>query len=175
MYYKKGIYIYMFLKAIVLPVFVLHTLYRSIVGVIVHRQRKENASIAPDPAGDSASVQLTMQAARRQRRAIRVAATCAVVTILFLAWLSVWIISFQFVFRLGQVGSIVLSWTIVFIYLHSSMNLFVYLITDDRFCIHIGPTTDAHPGVTHGNYALRHSPHNHLTIPFIKATVFEMV
>ena len=137
MYYNKGTYLYMLLTAIVLPSVVLLTLYSSIVGVVVHRQRKENASVAPDPAGGGASVQSTMQKAqadRRQRRASRVAATCAVVTIMFLAcWLPVWITSFQIVFRLSQVGSNVLSWTIVFLYLHSCMNPVVYFIADDRF------------------------------------------
>ena len=137
MYYNKGVYLYMFLTAIVLPAAWLLTLYGSIVGVNVHRQRKETTNVAPDPAGDSSSVQSTMekvQADLRQRRAIRVAATCAVVTILFLAcWLPVRIISSQLVFRLGQVSPNVLSSTIVFLRLHSWMNPVVYFITEGRF------------------------------------------
>ena len=106
-FYNKGVYLYIFLTAIIFPAAWLLTFYGSIIGVNVHRQRKENACVAPDPADGGASVQSTMekvQAARRQRRAIRVATTCAVVNILFLAcWLPVWIISPQLVFRLGQV------------------------------------------------------------------------
>ena len=127
----------MFLTAIVLPTVLLLTLYGGIVGVIVHRQRKENANVAPDPAGGSASVQSTMpklQADRRQRRAIRVAATCAVVTILFLAcWLPIWITTFLRVFNVAESSKIFLHWTTVIIYLHSCMNLVVYFIADDRF------------------------------------------
>ena len=136
-FYSRDLYYYMFLTAVGLPSVVLLTLYGSIVGVVVHRQRKVNASIPPDPAGGVASVLSTMkkdQAARRQRRAIRVAATCAVVTILFLACrLPVWIISFLRAFGIAEVSRNVAYWTIVIIYLHSCFNPVVYFITDERF------------------------------------------
>ena len=136
-YYNPNHCVYMSLTAIIIPAALLLTLYGSIVGVVVHRQRKVNANVAPDPAGGVASILSTMksdQAARRQRRAIRVAVTCAVVTILFLAcWLPVWIISFLLVFRVAHVSTTIHSWTIVFVYLHSSMNPVVYFIADDRF------------------------------------------
>ena len=136
-YYRHDLYYYMFLTAVGLPSVLLLTLYGSIVGVVVHRQRKVNASVAPDPAGGVVSVLSTMkkeQAARRQRRAIRVAATCAVVTILFIACrLPVWFTSFLQAFGIAEVSKHVVTWTIVIIYLHSCMNPVVYFITDDRF------------------------------------------
>ena len=136
-YYNPRHYFYMSLTAILLPAVLLLTLYGSIVGVVVHRQRKENASIVPDPAGGVASVQSTMtkeQAARRQRRAIRVAVTCAVVTILFLVcWLPVWVLFFLLLFRVAEVNITVYKWMAVFIYFHPCMNPVVYFIVDDRF------------------------------------------
>ncbi|KAI0220017.1 hypothetical protein LSAT2_028448 [Lamellibrachia satsuma] len=74
-YYNPYHYLYMSLTAIILPAVLLLTLYGSIVGVVVHRQRKVNASIALDTAGGVASVQSTMnkeQAAGSQRVAILV-------------------------------------------------------------------------------------------------------
>ena len=136
-YYNPYHYFYTSLTAIIIPAVLLLTLYGSIVGVVVHRQRKMNASIAPDAAGGVASVLSTMkkeQAARRQRRAIRVAVTCAVVTILFLlCWLPLWIIVFLVVFRVAHVSTAIKSWALVFVYLHSCMNPVVYFIADDRF------------------------------------------
>ncbi|KAI0232782.1 hypothetical protein LSAT2_016923 [Lamellibrachia satsuma] len=136
-YYNPRHYFYMSLTAIILPAVFLLTLYGSIVGVVVHRQRKLNASIAPDPAGGVASVLSTMtkeQAARRQRRAIRVAVTCAVVTILFLVcWLPLWVLFFLHLFRVAHVSITVYKWMAVFIYLHPCMNPVVYFIADDRF------------------------------------------
>ena len=67
MYYNKGNFLYMFLTAIELPAVLLLTLYGSIVGVIVHHQRKENASVAPEPAGGCGSVQSTMQKVQADR------------------------------------------------------------------------------------------------------------
>ena len=136
-YYKNDHFYYMSLTAIILPAVLLLIIYGIIVGVVVQRQRKVNASITPDPAGGVASVLSTMkkeQAARRHRRAIRVAATCAVVTILFLAcWLPVWIISYLLVFRVARVSVTIYDWSTVIVYLHSSMNPVVYFIADDRF------------------------------------------
>ena len=80
-YYNPYLYFYMSLTGVILPTVLLLTLNGRIVGVVVHRQGKVNASIVPDPAGGVASVLST---------------TCAVVTILFLAcWLPVWIIFFS--------------------------------------------------------------------------------
>ena len=136
-YYNPRHYFYTSLTAIILPAVFLLTLYGSIVGVVVHRQRKVNASIVPDPAGGVASVLSTMnkeQAARRQRRAIRVAGTCAVVTILFLVcWLPVWVLFFLRLFKVADVSITVYKWMTVFIYLHPCMNPVVYFIADDRF------------------------------------------
>ena len=136
-YYNHNYYFYMSLTTLILPAVLLLTLYGSIVGVVVHRQRKVNASITPDPAGGVASVLSKMkreQAARRQRRAIRVAVTCAIVAILFLlCWLPVWVISFLLVFRVANVSTTIYSWSAVFVYLHPSMNPVVYFIADDRF------------------------------------------
>ena len=136
-YYNHNYYFYMSLTTLILPAVLLLTLYGSIVGVVVHRQRKVNASITPDPAGGVASVLSKMkreQAARRQRRAIRVAVTCAIVAILFLlCWLPVWVISFLLVFRVAHVSTTIYSWSTVFVYLHPSMNPVVYFVADDRF------------------------------------------
>ena len=136
-YYNPYNYFYMTLTAIILPAVLLLTLCGSIFGVVVHRQRKVNASITPDPAGGVASVLSTMnkeQAARRQRRAIRVAVTCAVVTILFLlCWLPVWISFSLLMFRAAPVSKTIFIWTTVFVYLHPCMNPVVYFIADDRF------------------------------------------
>ncbi|KAI0231618.1 hypothetical protein LSAT2_018024 [Lamellibrachia satsuma] len=136
-YYNPNHFVYMGLTLIILPDVLLLTLYGSIVGVVVHRQRKVNASVSPDPAGGIASVQSKMtkeQAARRQRRAIRVAVTCAVVTILFLVfWLPVWILFLLREFRVAHVNTTIFNVTLVFAYLHSCMNPVVYFIADDRF------------------------------------------
>ncbi|KAI0235227.1 hypothetical protein LSAT2_014294, partial [Lamellibrachia satsuma] len=136
-YYNQHHFVYMSLTAIILPAVLLLTLYGSIVGVVVHRQRKLNASITPDPPGGVASVLSTMkklQTAKRQRRAIRVAVTCAIVAILFLlCWLPVWMISFLLMFKVAHVSTTIYSWSTVFVYLHSSMNPVVYFIADDRF------------------------------------------
>ena len=136
-YYNPYHYFYMTLTAIILPAILLLTLYGSIVGVVVHRQQKVNASIVPGPAGGVATVVSTMkkeQAARRQRRAIRVAVTCAVVTILFLVcWLPVWINLFLVKFKVAHASKTISYWMTVFVYLHSCMNPLVYFIADDRF------------------------------------------
>ena len=136
-YYNPKHYFYMSGTAIIVPAVVLLTLYGGIVGVVVHRQRKVNASITPDPAGGVASVLSTMkkeQAARRQRRAIRLAVTCAVVTILFLGcWLPAWVLAFLRLFKVADVSTTVYDWKIVLIYLHTSMNPVVYFIADERF------------------------------------------
>ena len=137
LFYNPSHYFYMSLTAIILPAVLLLTLYGSIVGVVVHRQRKVDASITPDPAGGVASVQSTMkkeQAAGSQRRAIRVAVICAVVTILFLVcWLPAWILFFLLVFRVAHITTTMFNWMIVLIYLHPCMNPVVYFIADDRF------------------------------------------
>ena len=136
-YYNPSHYLYMFLTLIIIPAVLLLTLYGSIVGVVVHRQRKVNASVAPDPPGGVASVLSTMkkeQAARRQRRSIHVAVICAVVTILFLAcWLPSWILFLLRDFRVAHVSTTIFNLTAVFAYLHSCMNPVVYFIADDRF------------------------------------------
>ena len=136
-YYNPYHYLYMCLTLIILPVILLVTLYGSIVRVIVHRQRKENANVAPDPAGGVASVLSTMkkeQAARRQRRAIRVAVTCAIVTILFLVcWLPAWTLFLLREFKVAHISTTIYNSTVVFVYLHSCMNPVVYFIADDRF------------------------------------------
>ena len=136
-YYNPYHYFYTSGTAIILPAVLLLTLYSSIVGVVVHRQRKVNASIAPDPAGGVASVLSTMkkeQAARRQRRAIRLAVICAVVTILFLVcWLPAWLLYFLRLFKVADVNITVYNWKNVLVYLHPCMNPVVYLIIDDRF------------------------------------------
>ena len=137
LYYKPYHFLYTSLTLMIIPAVLLLTLYGSIVGVVVHRQRKVNACVAPDPECAVASVLSTMkkeQTARRQRRAIRVAVTCAVVTILFLVcWLPVWILIFLRVFMVAPVSTTIYKWTAVFLYLHSSMNPVVYFIVDDRF------------------------------------------
>ncbi|KAI0232826.1 hypothetical protein LSAT2_016883 [Lamellibrachia satsuma] len=136
-YYNRYNYFYMIGTAVILPAVLLLTLYGSIVGVVVHRQRKVNASITPDPAGGVASVQSTMQkeqAARRQRGAIRVAVICAVVTILFLVcWLPIWILVYLRKYNVAHISTTVYYWINVFIYLHPCMNPLVYFIADDRF------------------------------------------
>ena len=136
-YYNPNHYFYMSLTAIIIPAILLLTLYGSIIGVVVHRQRKVNTSITPDPAGRVASALPTMkkeQAARSQRVAIRVAVTCAVVTILFLVcWLPVWITFFLLFFRVAHVSKTIFIWTTVIVYLHCSMNPVVYFIANDRF------------------------------------------
>ena len=136
-YYNPYHYFYMSGTAIILPAVLLLTLYGGIVGVVVHRQRKVNASITPDPAGGFASFQSTMkkeQATQSQRRAIRVAVICAVITILFLGcWLPAWVLAFLRLFNVADVGTTVYDWKIVLIYLHPSMNPVVYFIADDRF------------------------------------------
>ena len=113
-YYNPYHYFYMSLTAIILPAILLLTLYGSIVGVVVHRQRKVNASITPDPAEGVASVLSTMkkeQAARSERRAIRVAVTCALVTILFLVcWLPAWVLFFLRLFKVADVSTTVNNW-----------------------------------------------------------------
>ena len=137
MYYKPSHYIYMFLTLVILPAVLLLTLYGSIVGVVVHRQRKVNASITPDPAGGIASVQSTMkkeQAVGSQRRAIRVAVICAVVTILFLVcWLPGWILFLLRSFGVAHVSTTIFNLTAVLAYLHSCMNPVVYFVADGRF------------------------------------------
>ncbi|KAI0237329.1 hypothetical protein LSAT2_012172 [Lamellibrachia satsuma] len=133
-YYKADNFYYMSLTAIILPAVLLLTLYGTIVGVVVHRQRKVNASITSDPVGGVLSTMKKEQAARCQRSAIRVAVTCAVVTILFLVcWLPVWIISFLLLFKVALVSTTIYNWTTVIVYLHSSMNPVVYFVADDRF------------------------------------------
>ncbi|KAI0231617.1 hypothetical protein LSAT2_018023 [Lamellibrachia satsuma] len=137
LFYNLNHYFYMSLTAIILPAVLLLILYGSIVGVVIHRQRKVNASIPPDPAGGVASFLSTTkkeQAARRHRRAIRLAVICAVVTILFLVfWVPAWILSFLSVFRVARISTTIFDWSTVIIYLHSCMNPCVYFIADDRF------------------------------------------
>ena len=137
LYYKPYHFLYTSLTLMIIPAVLLLTLYGSIVGVVVHRQRKVNASITPDPAGGVASVQSTMkneQTAGSQRRAIRVAVICAVVAILFLVcWLPVWVLIFLRVFRVAPVSKTLYKWTAVVLYLHACMNPLVYFIADDRF------------------------------------------
>ena len=136
-YHNPYHYFYTSLTAIILPAVLLLTLYGSIVGVVVHRQRKVNASITPDPVGGVTSVQSTMkkeQAVRSQRRAIRVAVICAVVTILFLVcWLPLWTIVFLVVFRVAHVSTAIKSWALLFVFLHPCMTPIVYFVADVRF------------------------------------------
>ncbi len=127
----------MCMTAIVLPTILLLTSYGGIVGVIVYRHRK--TTVAPDPAGGTGSGAVItslqrQQAARRQRRAVHVAATCAVVTFLFLAcWLPVWVSSYLYVTGISILKTHIHDWTIVIIYLHSCMNPLVYFVADVQF------------------------------------------
>ena len=129
----------MSMTAIVLPTILLLTSYGGIVGVVVYRQRKLKTIVAPNPAGGTGSGTVItslqkQQAARRQRRAVHVAATCAVVTFLFLAcWLPVWVSSYLFVSGISEYNMHVHDWTVVIIYLHSCMNPLVYFVADVQF------------------------------------------
>ena len=129
----------MSMTAIVLPTILLLTSYGGIVGVVVYRQRKLKATVAPSPAGGTGSGNVVtsfqrQQAARRQRRAVHVAATCAVVTFLFLAcWLPVWVTSYLYLTGIYMLETHIHDWTVVFIYLHSCMNPLVYFVADVQF------------------------------------------
>ena len=136
-YHNPYHYFYMCLTLLIIPAVLLLTLYGSIVGVVVHRQRKVNASIVPDPAGGVASVLSTTKkelAARSERRAIRAAIMCAVVTVLFLVcWLPPWVLFLLREFGVAHISTTIFNWTTVLVYCHPCMNPIVYFIAYDRF------------------------------------------
>ena len=127
-------YVYMSFTAMLVPSVVLLALYGTTVGVVVNRERKPNASVAPEQLGGTSTALQKEQAARRQRRSIRVATTCAMVTLLFLAcWLPIWVMAFLVMFEVVEVSLGFLHWAIAFSYFHPCVNPVVYFIVDDRF------------------------------------------
>ena len=120
--------------AICVPSVVLLALYGTTVGVVLNRQRKPNASVAPELPGGTSTAFQKEQAARRQRRSIRVATTCAVVTLLFLAcWLPIWVMAFLVMFEVVELSLRLFHWAMAFTYFHPCVNPVVYFIVDDRF------------------------------------------
>ena len=116
------------------PSVVLLAFYGTTVCVVVSRQRKPNASVAPEPPGGTSTTLQKEQAARRQRRSFRVAITCAMVTLLFLAcWLPIWVMAFFVMFEVVEVRLRFLHWAIAVTYFHPCVNPVVYFIVDDRF------------------------------------------
>ena len=136
-YSNPSQFVVMWMLAIVLPGILVFTLYGSIIVVIIRRQGKWGTNVAPEPLGGQINILSTLQkeqAARRQRRSIRVAVTCAAVTLLFLAcWLPAWTVTLLIVFKLSEISSIVHNTTVLFVYLHCCMSPVVYFIADDRF------------------------------------------
>ena len=133
-YNTKIDFVYMSFTAMFVPSVVLLALYGTTVCVVVSRQRKPNASVAPEPPGGTSTTLQKEQAARRQRRSIRVATTCAVVTLMFLAcWLPIWVMAFLVMFEVVEVRLRFLHWAIAFSYFHTCVNPVVYFIVDDRF------------------------------------------
>ena len=139
---------YMLVLIIAVPAVVLIIVYGSIVMVVLSRSRKVQPTIpAPQSLEDHRQQQQSQQqhqqqqqqqqqqllhSARREKRAIRLAITCGVVTFLFIAcWLPVHIIAFVFWYGDLPVAYIHMSNTLV--YFHSSMNPAVYFCVDSRF------------------------------------------
>ena len=133
-YNTKIDFVYMSFTAMFVPSVVLLALYGTTVGVVIYRHRKLNASVAPEPPGGTSTPLQKEQAARRQRRSIRVATTCAVVTLMFLAcWLPTWVMAFLVMFEVVEVRLRFLHWAIAVTYFHPCVNPVVYVIVDDRF------------------------------------------
>ena len=163
-YHTRIAFVYMSFTAIFVPSVVLLALYGTSVGVVVNRHRKRNASIAPEPPGGTStalgppggtstalgppggtstalgppggtSTALpTEQSVRRQRRSIRVATTCAMVTLLFLVcWIPIWVMAFLVMFEVVEVRLRFLHWAMSFTYFHPCVNPVVYFIVNDRF------------------------------------------
>ena len=136
-YSRPSQFVIMSSMGIFIPGVLLCTLYGSIIVVIIRRQGKWNATVAAEQVGGQVIILSTLQkeqAARRQKRSIRVALTCAVVTLLFLAcWLPAWTITLLMVFKISRASYIVHHWAVVCVYLHCSMSPVVYFIADDRF------------------------------------------
>ena len=134
-----GCMFYMLVLIIAVPAVVLIVVYGSIVMVVLSRSRKVQPTIPVPPSLEDHRQQQSQQlqqqlqhSARREKRAIRLAITCGVVTFLFIAcWLPVHIIAFVFWYGDLPVAYIHMSNTLV--YFHSSMNPAVYFCVDPRF------------------------------------------
>ena len=135
-YNNRNNLLYMSLTAMAIPTVLLLALYGTIIWIVIRRQRMPHTSVQPHNSAESNTLSTLQkeQAARRQRRSFRVAATCAVVTLLFLAcWLPVWIVSFLVEYKVIKNSNNIHNWTTVIVYVHCSMNPIVYFVADDRF------------------------------------------
>ena len=134
LFYQRWTIFYMFLTAVGLPSVFLVATYGTIVAVVVYRQHKLHSSVVPATGATVAYTAQQEKASRRWRRTIRVAITCAVVTLMFLVcWLPVWFLALMLSYDVSHVTVNMVAWTNMLNYVHAFINPVIYFIADERF------------------------------------------
>ena len=133
--------VYMSVILLAVPTAFLLAVYSSIVFVVISRVRKVQPNVPESSIGNSIIVQQHQNPQlhphvvdRRQKRAIRLAITCAVITFLFIAcWLPVFAVAYLYKFNLIKRTLVLITLTNMLLYFHTSMNPVVYFCFDVRF------------------------------------------
>ena len=154
-YDGESCFFYMPVLIIAVPPIFLVAVYGFIGVIVLSRARKLHPDVADSSGGPLAQSSSSQHrqaqqkqqqqppqqrhAAGRERRAIRIAITCAVVAVLFLAcWMHIFVITLIFMYVL----KVLTAWTTwmnlaqTLVYLHSSMNPAVYFCVDVKPAFH---------------------------------------